>query len=137
MLNRIVARVKCRARQWHSSVRQVRAMLLKAVTGVRFDALDRDRDFPSENFYTISTDTHIDDLVILPIILLRGANKNTTGTVHFESLLDQNLLLAGRDTVRHHPGGAASGGRTGSRIVAAVKNHPRVQTGFRIDRLAA
>jgi len=52
----------------------------------RFDPLDGERDFTAENFHTISTDTHIDHLVILPIILLRDANKNATGTVHFDAL---------------------------------------------------
>ena len=64
-----------------------------------FDALDRNRYFTAENFHTISTDTHIGDMVIVPIFRLGGANKNATGTVHFQSLLNQNLLLAGRNPV--------------------------------------
>jgi hypothetical protein len=81
-----------------------------------FDALDRDHDFPAENFHTISTDTHIGNMVILPVIELGGANENATGTVHSQPLLDQNLLIAGSNGVRHHPSGAASGSGTGGRI---------------------
>jgi hypothetical protein len=100
-----------------------------------FDLIyDRDRNFTAQNFYTISTDTHIDHLVI---VLAFGAHKNATGTVHFEALLDQNLLLARRHAMGDHPGGAASGGRTGGGIVAVVKNHAGVEAGFGIDGFAA
>jgi hypothetical protein len=102
-----------------------------------FDALDGERDFTAKNFYTISTDTHIGDMVILPILLLGGANKYAAGAVHFEALLDQNLLIAGSKGVRHHPGRAASGGGPGRRIVSVVKNHTGVEAGFRIDSFAA
>ena len=78
--------------------------------------LERERDFAAENFYTISTDTHIDDLVITGLRRLGGAHKYAARTVHFEALLDQNRLVAGRDAVAHHPGGAASGRRAGGRI---------------------
>ena len=33
-------------------------------------------------------------MVILPILLLGGANKYAAGTVHFEALLEQNPLTA-------------------------------------------
>ena len=102
-----------------------------------FDALDRDRDFSAENFYTISTDTHIDDMVILPLVRLCGANKNVAGTVHLKTLLDQDLLVAGGNSVRNHPGRAASRGGTGGRIVSVVKDHAGVETGFPIDSFAA
>src|SRR5208282_2057380 len=99
--------------------------------------LDGERDFTTENFYTISTDTHIDHLVILPIVLLCGANKNAAGTMHFEPLLDQDLLIARSNAVRNHPGGAASGGRSSGRIFSVVKNHAGVEAGFGIDGFAA
>ena len=102
-----------------------------------FDALDRNRDFTAENFHTISTDTHIDDMVILPIIQPGGANENATGTVHFQALLDQNLLLAGSNAVRDHPRGTASGGGSGGGIVSVVKNHASVEAGLGIDGFAA
>jgi hypothetical protein len=91
----------------------------------------------AENFYTISTDTHIDDMVILPLVRLCGANKNAAGTVHFETLLDQDLLVAGGNAVRDHPGGAASRGGTGGGVVTVVENHAGVETGFGIDSFAA
>jgi hypothetical protein len=50
-----------------------------------FDPLERELNFTAKYFYTISTDTHIDHMVILPIRLPRGANKNATATVHFEA----------------------------------------------------
>ena len=57
-----------------------------------FDPLNGERDFTAKNLHTISTDTHIGDMVILPVVLpiiqLCGANKNAAGTVHFEALLD-------------------------------------------------
>ena len=101
-----------------------------------FDALDRDRNFTAENFHTISTDPHIGNMVILPIVLLGGANENAARTVHFQPLLDQNALLASGNGVRHHPSGAASGSGTGGRIFSVVKNHASVQAGFGVDRLA-
>ena len=77
----------------------------KAAAVAAFQDLFGERDFAAENFYTISTDTHIDYLVIS----LRGAHKNATGTVHFEALLDQDALLAGGHAVGDHPRGATSG----------------------------
>jgi len=53
-----------------------------------FDALDRDRNFTAENFHTISTDPHIGNMVIPPVIELDGANKKAAGTVHFEFASD-------------------------------------------------
>jgi hypothetical protein len=53
------------------------------VTG-SFGALARNCDFTAKNFYTISTDTHIGNLVIL----LASANENAAGAVHFEALFD-------------------------------------------------
>jgi len=58
---------------------QDRANGRRTATVACFDALDRDRDFSAENFYTISTDTHIDDMVILSLVRLCGANKNVAG----------------------------------------------------------
>src|SRR5229473_8330024 len=133
MLNRIAAPVKCRARQWHSSGWEDRAIRQRAATVVRFDALRGERDFSAENLHTISTDTHIDDFVIT----LGGANKNAAGTVHFQALLDQNPFIAGNHAVRNHPGGAASGGGTGGRIVSVVKDHAGVEAGFRVNGFAA
>jgi hypothetical protein len=43
------------------------------------------RHLAAQNFHTISTDTHIDHLVIP----LRGAHKNAARAVHFESLFDR------------------------------------------------
>jgi hypothetical protein len=40
--------------------------------------------------------------------------------VHFETLLDQDLLIAGSNRVRDHPGGAASGGGPGGRILSVL-----------------
>ena len=104
-------------------------------------SLDGNRNFAAENFHTISTDTHIDNMVItptvLPVIVPGRANKNAAGSVHFETLLDQNLLVAGSNSVRNHPGGAASRRRTGRRIVSVVKDHAGVKTGLRIDSFAA
>ena len=61
-------------------------------------SLDGNRNFAAENFHTISTDTHIDNMVItptvLPVIVPGRANKNAAGSVHFETLLDQNPLAA-------------------------------------------
>ena len=65
------------------------------------------------------------------------AEKYAAGTVHFEALLDQDLLIAGRNGVRDHPGGAASGGGPGGRIFSVVKEHAGVEAGFGIDGFAA
>jgi len=46
--------------------------------------------------------------------------KSAAGTVHFETLLDQDLLIAGSNRVRDHPGGAASGGGPGGRILSVL-----------------
>lgn len=137
MLNRIAASVKCRARQWHSGAREDRASAPEPRLARCFDALNRNRDFTVENFYTISTDTHIDNMVILPTLLPGGANENAARTVHFEALLDQNPLLAGGNGVRDHPGGAAAGGGPSGRIFSVVKNHAGVQSGPGVDGLAA
>src|SRR5208337_1317543 len=137
MLNRIAAPVKCRARQWHSAFGRIAPMGGEPRLSRRFDPLDRDRDFAAENFHTISTDTHIDHLVILPVVLLRGANKNAAGTVHFEALLDQNPLVTPGNTVRHRPRGTASGGGTCGRIFSAVKKHAGVEARLGIDGFAA
>ena len=99
--------------------------------------LDRKCDFAAEYFDTISTDTHIDHMVIMLAAVPRGAYKNVAGPVHFQSLLDQNLFIAGGDTMRDHPCGATSRRRSRSRIVPIVKNHARMQAGFRIHRLSA
>src|SRR5260370_17653339 len=119
MLSRMAAPVKCRARQWHSSGWEDRAIRLRAATVAHFAALDGERDFSAENLHTISTDTHIDDFVIT----LCGANKNAAGTVHFQALLDQNPLLAANHAVRHHPGAAASAARPAGRIASVVTAH--------------
>src|SRR5258708_36853370 len=103
----------------------------------RFVPLKDDGELTAENFHTISTDVHIDHLVIMPVIQLGRANENAAGTVHFEALLDQNLLLAGSNAVRDHPGGAASGGGACGRVVSIVKDHTGMEAGFRIDGLAA
>ena len=92
MLNRIGAPVKCRARKWHSGAWEDRAIGVRAATVQRFGPLDCEREFTAQNFHAISTDTHSDHLVIL----FRGANKNATGTMHLEALLDQNPLIAER-----------------------------------------
>ena len=102
-----------------------------------FDRLDCERDLAAKNFYTISTDTHIDHIVILTIFFSAGAHKNAAGTVHFETLLDHHLLLALSNAMRDHPGGAAPRRRSGRRIVAVIKNHAGVDPGFRVDRFAA
>jgi hypothetical protein len=64
----------------------------------RFAPLDGNRNFAAENFHTISTDTHIDNMVITPIVLPviapGGANKNAAGAVRLQNLLDQNPLVA-------------------------------------------
>ena len=82
--NRSVGKV--RARQWHfgALARSCHRSESRNCRSV-FDLLDRERDFAAENFYTISTDTHIDHLVILLIILFGGANKNAAGTVHLRA----------------------------------------------------
>jgi hypothetical protein len=106
-----------------------------------FALRDRECNFAAKNFYTISTDTHIDDmvitLVVVSIALARRAHKNVAGTVHFEALLDQNLLIASSDAVRDHPRGTTSGGGPCCRIVSVVKNHTGVKAGFGIDSFAA
>src|ERR1035438_9676048 len=81
---------------------------LRAATPVAYRSLDRQSNFTAENFYTISTDTHIDHLVIVLVILLCGAHENAARTVHFEALLDFYLLIARGHTVRDHPGRTAS-----------------------------
>lgn len=112
MLNRIAALGKCRARQWRLRVGQNCGMRRAPRLSQRFTLLDRDRDLAAENFYTISTDAHIDNIVmpdvmsdgILALQVSRGANKNAAGTVHFEALLDQDLFVARSNAVRHRPG---------------------------------
>src|SRR5208283_2023336 len=133
MLNRIATPVKCRGRQWHSRIRQIVPSCRMPRRTRRFISSDRDSDFTAENFYTISTDTHIDHLVIL----LAGAHKNATGTVHFQPLLDQNLLLARGHAMGNHPSRAASGGGARGGIVSAIKKHAGVEAGFGVDRFAA
>src|SRR5580700_2526665 len=105
----------------------------RAALGESFDGLDWNRDLSPENFYTISTDAHIDDLVIL----LLCADKNAAGTAHLEALFDQNLLVAGGYAMGHHPGGAASGGGAGGGIVSVIKRHAGMQSGLGIDGFPA
>src|SRR5258706_3149730 len=62
----------------------------RAATTAAFCSHVGECQFAAENFYTISTDTHIDYVVIF----LCGAHKNATRTVHFESLFDHYLLIA-------------------------------------------
>src|SRR5580698_1461879 len=76
-------------------------------------------------------------MVITVMIDLSRAHKNVARAVHFEPLLDQNLLIAGGDAMPNHPGCAASSGGTGSGIVSVVKNHAGVKPGFRIDSFPA
>src|SRR3981189_831134 len=95
---------------------------LGATTAAACSLLVREREFAAQNFYTISTDTHIDHLVIL----LRGAHKNATGTVHFETLFDHYVLVARRDTMRHHPRGPTTRRRAGRRVLAVVEQHARM-----------
>src|SRR5882724_10844316 len=104
----------------------------RAATTAAFCSHVGECQFAAENFYTISTDTHIDYLVIF----LRGAHKNATRTVHFESLFDHYVLIAGGDAARNHPGSATSGCRAGRGVLAVVKKHAGVQPGLGIDGLA-
>ena len=80
-------------------------------------------------------------MVITPVVvssaLTRRAHKNVAGTVRFESLLDQNLLVTGSYAVRDHPGSTTSGGGPCCGIVSVVKNHTGVKAGFVIDSFAA
>jgi hypothetical protein len=92
---------------------------LRATTAAAFSLLVREREFSAKNFHTISTDTHIDHLVIL----LRGAHKNATWTVHFETLFDHHVFVARSDTMRHHPGGTTTRSGSSRRIFAVVKQH--------------
>src|SRR3981189_1761324 len=87
---------------------------LRATTAAAFSLLVREREFSAQNFYTLSTDTHIDHLVIL----LRRAHKNATRTVHCEAMFDPHALVAGRDTMRNHPGGATTCSGAGRRVLA-------------------
>ncbi len=80
--------------------------LVQAATGAEIRLAGRKRNFSAQNLHTISTDAHIDDLVIP----LGGAHENATGTVHFDTLLDQNALVAGGNAVGNRPCGAASRG---------------------------
>lgn len=111
----------------------------------RFRSGDGECDLGAENFYTISTDTHIDDMVIVAVFLRNirgcgglqgGANKNIAGAVYFSSLLDENLLVARGEAVSNHPGGTASGSGTGCGIVSAIKNHAGVEAGFGVEGFA-
>src|ERR1700678_3513924 len=62
-------------------------------------------------------------MVITLFAVCCGTHKNVAWTVHFEPLLDQNLLIAGSNPMRDHPGCATSGGGPSRRIVSVVKNH--------------
>jgi hypothetical protein len=103
----------------------------------RFNPLERNANFAAKNFDTISTDAHIDNMVIVPCILPGGAHENAAGTVHFEPLLDHDAFIALSDAVRDHPRSTASSGRTGCGIVAVIKNHAGVEAGPGSDRFAA
>ena len=93
--------------------------------------------FTAKNFHTISTDTHIDNMVIVQIIYLRGAHKNAAGTVHLETLLDHYLLVALWQ--RREPPSRRHNIRQRSPLQdrRRCRNHARVQTSFWIDGLAA
>src|SRR5208283_1423180 len=93
---------------------------------------DVEREFAAEDFHTISTDTHIDNLVITP----RGADEDAAGTTHFQALLDQYLLIARGNAVGDHPSGTATGGGSGGRIFSVVEQHARMQARFGVDGLA-
>ena len=54
------------------------------------------------------------------------ADMNAAGTVHLNSLLDDDRLTASRCSMTHKVGDAAAGSRTGSRIFASVKLHAGV-----------
>jgi len=64
MLNRIAAREKYRGRQWHSRGRQSWAALVPTATVAEFFILNGESRFVVNYSDTISTDTHIDQLVI-------------------------------------------------------------------------
>jgi len=111
----------------------------------RFTLLDRDRDLAAENFYTISTDAHIDNIVmpdvmsdgILALQVSRGANKNAAGTVHFETLPIRTRSSLAAHAMGNHPGSAASRRRPGRRIRLRYKKSCAREVAFGIDGLAA
>ncbi len=57
--------------------------------------------------------------------------------MHFEALLDHDLLIASGDAVCDHPRGSASSGGAGGGIFSVVEDHAGVEAGFGIDGLAA
>src|ERR1039457_3960073 len=117
--------------------RAVSCYRLRAATPVAYRSLDRQSNFTAENFYTISTDTHIDHLVIVLALPLCRTHENAAWTVHFEPLFDLHLLIAGGHTVRDHPGRAAARRRTRRRILSVIKNHARMQPRVGVDGFAA
>src|ERR1017187_6030173 len=106
---------------------------LRAATPVAYRSLDRQSNFTAENFYTISTDTHIDHLVIVLEILLCRTHENAARTVHLEPLFDFHLLIARGHPVCDHPGRTASRRRTRRRILSVVENHARMQPRVGVD----
>jgi len=76
-------------------------------------------------------------MVILPLVRLCGANKNVAGTVHLKTLLDQDLLVAGGNSVRNHPGRAASPAEPVADRLRCKKIMRAWRPGFPIDSFAA
>jgi len=134
MLNRIAALGKCRARQWRLRVGQNCGMRRAPRLSQRFTLLDRDRDLAAENFYTISTDAHIDNIVMPDASMSDGilassslawrATKMLLGTVHFRDLARSEP--ARRSRPRHGqtiPGSADPAADPGLPDRLRYKNH--------------
>src|SRR5439155_8119983 len=86
-------------------------------TVVTHDSLESYR--AAQHFRSVSTDTDVGDVVSFA----RCSNKNFAGASDFDTLPNQRLLVAFCDAMSHHPTGGTARGRSGSRILATIKNH--------------
>src|SRR5262249_38873264 len=84
------------------------------------------------DFYDVASHADVNH----PVIVSGSTNENSAGTLHLNTLLDQNPLVRLSHAVSHHPRRCASGCRSGGGILAVVEDHARMQTSFGIDRLS-
>src|SRR5262249_61300020 len=77
----------------------------------------------ADHLNRMACDTNVADT--LPVAT--RADEDSTRSLYFDSLLDQNLLVRARHSVANHPGRGRSRRRAGRGIFAAEEPHPRMK----------
>src|SRR5688572_6248686 len=71
------------------------------------------------------------------IAAFAGPDKDPAQAPYLHPLLDEHLFFRLGDAIAHHPGGGASGSRTGGGIFAVVEDHAGSQPDLGIAGFAA